>query len=110
MTGVDLQDDQPELLADALARALNDDLVRQFGPMLESAELISVFRYPSADAYRQAVTRGTVPVPLFRIPHRRGSFALARDVATWLCRQRRSVTGDDGARQAAIHEPSDQDA
>ena len=79
----------------ALVQTLSDDLARQYGPVLPSACLAQVFCYPSAEASRQAVSRGTVPVPLFRIPNRRGWFALARDVATWLYRQRSNVTQRD---------------
>lgn len=83
---------QPDPFADALARELNEQLVSRFGPLLSSAVLVKALGYPSAQAYRQAIARDTLPVPVFRIEHRRGKFALARDVALWLCQQQRSVT------------------
>ena len=67
---------------------LHDELTRQFGSVLPSADLVKVLGYRTPGAFRQAVVRGTVPVRLFTIPHRRGRFALALDVATWMCRQR----------------------
>ncbi|WP_296505876.1 hypothetical protein [Rhodoferax sp.] len=82
---------------DDLASELNDKLFGQFGPVLPSRALVKVLGYPSAAAFRQAVTRDTVPVPLFSIPNRRGRFALARDVAIWLSQRRRSVTERDSA-------------
>lgn len=78
----------PELQGAALRQRVHDELVRQFGPMLPSSALCKALGYPSAGAYRQAVARGTVPVPVFRIQNRRGRFALALDVADWMCRQR----------------------
>jgi len=56
--------------------------------MLGSAALIKELSYPSAASFQRALARGIVPVPVFKIEHRRGSFALARDVAEWLSRQR----------------------
>lgn len=81
-----------ELLDDTLARELNDELVRRYGLLLSTSDLAKVLGYPSANAYCQAVVRGTVPVPLIRIPNRRGKFALARDVAVWLSQQRQIAT------------------
>lgn len=82
-------------LADELARELNEQFIQQFGPILSSETLVKVLGYKSAAAYRQAVVRHTVPVPLFQIPNRRGRFALARDVAIWISQQRQSVTSRD---------------
>ena len=91
-------------IADDLTRELNDELVARFGLMLPSTALAKTLGYPSAQAYRQAVVRGTVPVPLFRVAHRRGYFALARDVAAWVSTQRYTAerrcttsSGTDGA-------------
>lgn len=93
MTGNDVQKEQfPELVSDTLARELNDELVCRYGLLLSSTDLAKVLGYPSANAYCQAVVRGTVPVPLLRIPNRRGKFALARDVAVWLSQQRQLAT------------------
>lgn len=82
-------------LADELARELNEQFIQQFGPILSSETLVKVLGYKSTAAYRQAVVRDTVPVPLFQIPNRRGRFALARDVAIWISQQRQSVTSRD---------------
>ena len=71
-----------------LARSLEDDLVNRYGPIVGVAQLSILLGYPSQAALRQAVARGTVPVPVFDIAHRRGRFALVRDVAIWLAEQR----------------------
>lgn len=71
---------------------LHDGLSRQYGEVLASADLVKVLGYRSSGAFRQAMVRGTVPVPLFTIPHRRGHFALALDVAAWMCQQRFNQT------------------
>lgn len=72
-----------------LANELNDKLFGQYGLVLPSAALIKVLGYPSPIAFRKALMRGSVNVPLFQIPNRRGRFALARDVAIWLSQQAR---------------------
>ena len=85
-------------MTDELARELNEQFVQQFGPILSSPVLVKALGYRSMAAYRQAITRDTVPVPLFQIPNRRGRFALARDVAIWLSEQRQGATTRDSAR------------
>jgi hypothetical protein len=73
---------------DRLARELEEDLLRRYGTLLPGSALASELGYPSARAYQQAVTRRTVPVPVFQVPRRRGTFALAKDVAEWVALQR----------------------
>jgi hypothetical protein len=80
---------------EALAEALEADLLRQYGPMLTGDSLRKALGYPSMDALRQAVSRGTVPVPIFPLEKRRGKFALAKDVANWLAEQRNSAIEKD---------------
>lgn len=77
---------------DGLARTLEDALVQRYGLMLPSSAIASALGYPTMRAYYQAIVRRTIPVPTFQIEHRRGRFALARDVAEWLAHQRRGAT------------------
>jgi hypothetical protein len=72
----------------SLARRLEADLFREHGPMLSGSHLCAALGYPSRDAFRQAVARGTVPVPIFPIANRRGKYALVMDVAIWLAERR----------------------
>lgn len=63
-------------------------LSEKYGTMLGSSALIKELAYPSPAAFQQALVRGAVPVPVFKVQQRRGSFALTRDVALWLSTQR----------------------
>jgi hypothetical protein len=63
---------------------LERDLVMRHGHVIGGATLRHLLSYSSADAFRQAVRRGTVPIPTFPLPHRRGRFAIAQDVAEWI--------------------------
>lgn len=49
--------------------------------------------YRSGDAFRQAASRGTLPIHTFKIETRRGRFAMTKDVAKWLVEQRYSQEG-----------------
>lgn len=82
----------PDPLQDELERYLT----RTYGAMLPSAALAKELGYSSARAYRNALSRNAVPVPVFQVPKRKGRFALARDVARWLAEQRQSATFPPG--------------
>jgi len=75
----------------ALIERLEADLIKQYGPMLSGTSLCNALGYPSMDAFRQAFSRGTVPVPVFPIENRRGKYALVKDVARWLAERRASA-------------------
>lgn len=82
-----------------LRQVLENDLLRLYGPVLTGQALRQVLGYQSKDSFRQGVTRKTVPVPLFEIEHRRGKFALAKDIAAFLARQRfKSMSGGSNGR------------
>ncbi|MCG7568195.1 hypothetical protein MHM95_18140 [Pseudoalteromonas sp. CnMc7-15] len=71
-----------------LAEELKDDLMQLYGPMIYGKALYMSLGYGSGDAFRQAVSRKSVPVPVFPIENRRGKFALTKDVALWIAKQR----------------------
>ncbi|CAD0264314.1 conserved hypothetical protein [Pseudomonas veronii] len=73
---------------ESLASELEDDLVDRYGLMLGSTALWRELGYTSHEAFRKAKQRGRIEVPLFDVPNRRGSFALSKEVATWIARQR----------------------
>lgn len=73
---------------EVLASELKKDLMDLHGPMIYGKALYKALGYGSGDAFRQAVSRKSVPVPVFPIENRRGKFALTKDVALWLARQR----------------------
>lgn len=74
-----------------LSRALEAELLAAHGPMVGGNALSAALGFPTNSAFRQALVRNTVPVPVFSIKHRRGKFALAREVARWIAEQRQSA-------------------
>ena len=77
---------------DQLALDIEAELVSKHGPLLPPSVLPTLLGYRSIDAYRKAVSRHTVPVAIFKLENRRGSFALAKDVARWLSQRRHQAT------------------
>lgn len=71
-----------------LVNDLECALLDRYGPILNSQQLVTVLAYPTLMAFRQALARGTVPVPVFSIEKRRGKYALAKDVARWMAEKR----------------------
>lgn len=77
-----------------LAKHLESKLIELHGAVLLSGEaLYTSLGYRSADAFRQAQARNSIPVKVFSIKNRRGKFALVKDVALWLAQQ--SVNDED---------------
>ena len=77
-----------------LAAEIEEQLLRLHGPMISGDALRTALGYPSMEAFRQALSRKTVPIQVFSIEARRGKFALVRDLARWLANQRESRKGD----------------
>lgn len=71
-----------------LAATLERELTERHGPMIANDALRIALGYRSMDAFRQALVRNTVPVPVFALENRRGKFALVKDVANWLAATR----------------------
>lgn len=71
-----------------LVAELEEELTARYGPALGGEDLRKALAYPSMSAFLQAMTRGTVPVPVFSIGNRRGWFALTKDVVRWLAERR----------------------
>jgi len=84
MDSIELDSTDVQSVAEELVQRLSD----KYGAVLNSKALIKELGYPSAASFQQALARGAVPVPTFKIEHRRGSFALTRDVAMWLSHKR----------------------
>lgn len=83
--------DQQQTTERTLEEVLERDLLDQYGPVVGGESLRKALGYPSMDALRQAMSRGTLPVPVFRIENRRGTFALIKDIAKWLAKQREQI-------------------
>lgn len=78
----------PQDAVTLLAQALESDLLSRYGPVIGQDDLRQALGYSSMDAFRQALSRRHLPVPVFALPHRRGKFALSKDIAHWLAAQR----------------------
>jgi len=78
-------------IGELLLRKLEEDMMARYGPLLTGDSLREALGYRSMDAMRQAVLRETFPVPVFKIDNRRGKFALSKDVALWLAKQRSQI-------------------
>lgn len=63
---------------------LERTLFQQYGGLLDSATAARVLGYPSAGALTTARRRGTLTLPMMRIPHRRGWWTTPKDLATYL--------------------------
>lgn len=79
--------DQPHF-DEPLAVLLERELTNRYGPIVSNDNLRLVLGYASKEAFRQALSRKTIPIAVFEIENRRGKFALIRDVAAWLAAQR----------------------
>ncbi|MGQ5524774.1 hypothetical protein ACUHMQ_16145 [Chitinimonas sp. PSY-7] len=75
-----------------IAQSLERELFDRYGPMISGEPLRVALGYPTMPAFRQALVRRRVPVPVFTIEGRKGKYALVRDVARWLAEQRASAT------------------
>jgi hypothetical protein len=70
------------------AEELEASLTRTLGALIGGEALSKTLGYRTQSAFRRALARGRVPVHVFTIEGRRGRFALAKDLATWLHRER----------------------
>ncbi|WP_247749621.1 hypothetical protein [Pseudoalteromonas viridis] len=72
-----------------LAEEFETQLLQLYGsPILSGENLRTVLGYSSLDAFRQAMHRKTVPVPLYTMENRRGRYAYVKDVADYLATMR----------------------
>jgi hypothetical protein len=72
----------------SLATLIEQDLTGKYGPLISNDDWRVALGFVSMDAFRQALVRKTMPVPVFSIANRRGKYALSKDVAIWLSAQR----------------------
>lgn len=70
-----------------LIQSLESQLVSRYGLLLPSTAAAEALGFRTARAYRQAIARGTLSLKTFSVPNRRGTFALAADVARWIADQ-----------------------
>jgi hypothetical protein len=71
-----------------LAQQLEQDLLHLYGsPLITGEDLQRALGYRSIDALRKAIVRKSIPVSVFSIEHRRGKYALIKDIARWLAKE-----------------------
>jgi hypothetical protein len=63
---------------------IEKELLMLYGPLMNGAELRKALGFNSATSFNRALRTGKVNVRVFRIPERRGKFAMTADVAKWL--------------------------
>lgn len=63
---------------------LIDQLEHRYGSLLCGEALRRTLGYASSAAFRRAMQRKAIPIPVFKLPKRRGQCALTLDVANWL--------------------------
>lgn len=91
--------DRPALTMNALIQLTHEierSLFDRHGPLMADDNLRIALGYKSMEAFRQAMSRGTLGVPVFSIPHRRGKYALVKDVAAWLATLRYEAIQESG--------------
>lgn len=67
-----------------IERSIAAHLLERFGPMLTFPQVAEVLDYPSADALERSIQRGHIELMTLKLPHRRGTFMLAHDLAHYL--------------------------
>jgi len=83
-----MSDDLMAEQVNELAMEIEASLYRNSGALLFGDAMYSALGFPSAGAFRKALSRNTVPIQTFTISNRRGRFVLSKDVALWLAKQK----------------------
>lgn len=63
---------------------LEGQMLSQFGPVIGGRDLYAALGFKTPGAFRWSRERGEIPVRIFSLPRRRGSFAFTSEVAGWL--------------------------
>lgn len=61
-----------------------ETMVARYGPVIGGADLRGLLGFRTRSAFERAIRLGTAAVPVFRMPGRRGHFALTHEVAAAL--------------------------
>ncbi len=90
-----------------LSRLANREraLRERYGNLLTLNDLACVLRYPSVHAIRKAHSRGRLPLPLVKMPPRRGWFATPLAVAELL----ESLDSDPAAASVDMSSSAEED-
>lgn len=96
MTKVLLERQTLSLDMATLVQRLEATLIKRYGLILNADQLTEVLAFKSKVAFRQAAYKKHLPVAVFSIEHRKGQFALAKDVAIWIASQGNAKTENNG--------------
>lgn len=77
---IDDRNDLPGASEHLLARLM----MERYGAVIGGRNLRTLLGFRSSTAFGQAVCRGDIPIRFFKLPRRRGYFALVTEIAAWL--------------------------
>ncbi len=66
---------------------LSNQLILRFGPTMGGQDLYTALGFKTYAAFHRSQQRQALGVHVFKLPGRRGWFALSVDIATWLMKQ-----------------------
>jgi hypothetical protein len=67
-----------------------------YGPVLGGADLRKFLGFRTATAFLKARAQGSIGLPVFTLPPRRGYFAMTSEACAWLLSQRGNFAVDQG--------------
>ncbi len=79
------------IVDDIYQTGLYRELSSKYGEIIGGAKLAHVLGYSTVAAFRKALERDTLNLPVFSVEGRSGRFALTSDVAHWLLMSRKWV-------------------
>ena len=75
-----------------LAQALEADLLQLYrAAVIGGKDLQTAMGYRTAIAFRVAMSRNRLGVPVFKIPGRKGHWALVKDISEWMASARQTA-------------------
>jgi len=80
------------------------ELLKLYGPVLTSQEISKILGFSTVHALRQAVLKGRLEIPLFRMAGKRGRFALTKEIASYVVSQRMALETSDGKKTHGVNE------
>lgn len=83
-----------------IERSIATHLMERYGPLLDIKELAETLKFPTIDALERSLERGHLQIATNEMPHRRGKFALAHNVARYLVGRAKDQVFRGGAEYA----------
>ena len=76
--------DDKKIPSDASEHLLARLMMERYGAVIGGRDLRTLLGFRSSTAFGQAVRRGDISIRFFKLPRRRGYFALVTEIAAWL--------------------------